>query len=133
VPGDACVGHVIDGVAGMSDWIHAKVEHVAASLRKVLPYASRLNGALSMTEVGRRVKAAGCALGVGVLVSMAALAAVETGGQAQTALTSRSGAQASTQSTAPSAPATSIASPTLTAMPYGGEGCIGKDCFPGWP
>jgi hypothetical protein len=81
-----------------------------------------------MTEVGRRVKAAGCALGVGVLV-MAALAAVETDGQAQAAPTSRSGAQTSIQSTAPSAPATSIASPIHTAMPYGGEGCIGKDCF----
>jgi hypothetical protein len=82
-----------------------------------------------MTEVGRRVKTAGCALGVGVLVSMAALAAVETDGQAQAAPTSRSGTQTSIQSTAPSAPATSIASPIHTAMPYGGEGCIGKDCF----
>ena len=83
-----------------------------------------------MTEVDRRVKAAGCALGVGVLVSMAVLAAVETGAQARAAPASHSGAQTSTQSTAPFALATSIASPTLTALPYGGEGCIGKDCFP---
>jgi hypothetical protein len=84
-----------------------------------------------MTEPGRRVKTAGCVLGAGVLVTMAAVAAAEPAGQGLLATPAPpSGEHTSTQSTAPSTLATSIASPTRTAMPYGGEGCIGKDCFP---
>lgn len=76
---------------------------------------------LQTHRTGNRIKAPTAAAGAGALISMAVLATALGCGAHATAEGGGKG-KTSTVSTAPSTLATSVATPAVTATPYGGEG-----------
>ena len=84
--------------------------------------SSNMNPRTTIHTIGHGVKATACAVGAGVFIAMGALTTAMNGGRAHAcAPTPESAGRTTVQSTAPSTLATSIASPTLTATPYGAE------------
>jgi hypothetical protein len=85
--------------------------------------SSNMNPRPTIHRIGQGVKATACAVSAGVFIAMGSLSTAMNGSQAHaSAPTPESAGQITVQSTAPSTLATSIASPTLTAAPFGGEG-----------